>query len=54
LALVTFGMPIIDNADLDALARTAASLDRYSFLLTVAPIRVNTATGATVNPIATF
>jgi len=54
LALVTFGMPIIDNADLDALARTAASLDRYSFLLTVAPIRVTTATGATVNPIATF
>jgi len=53
-ALVTLGMPLIDNADLDALAETAASLERYSFLFTVAPIRVTTGTGATVNPIATF
>ena len=53
-ALVTLGMPLIDNADLDDLAETAASLERYSFLFTVAPIRVTTGTGATVNPIATF
>ncbi len=53
-ALVTLGMPLIDNADLDALAQTAQALDRYTFLLTVAPIRVTTGTGATVNPIATF
>lgn len=53
-ALVTLGMPLIDNADLDALARTARSLGRYTFLFTVAPIRVKTATGALVNPIATF
>lgn len=54
LALVTFGMPLIDNADLDALAETAKSLNRYTFLFTVAPIRVTSGTGATVNPIATF
>ncbi|WP_240704719.1 MBL fold metallo-hydrolase [Croceicoccus sediminis] len=53
-ALVTLGMPLIDNADLDALSQMARSLDRYTFLLTVAPIRVTTGTGATVNPIATF
>ncbi|MEJ2337231.1 MAG: cyclase family protein [Gemmatimonadales bacterium] len=53
-ALVALGMPLIDNADLDGLARTAESLGRYSFLLTVAPIRVTTGTGVTVNPIATF
>ena len=53
-ALVTLGMPLIDNADLDALSQTAASLDRYTFLFTVAPIRVTTGTGVTVNPIATF
>lgn len=53
-ALVTLGMPLIDNADLDALSQTAASLDRYTFLFTVAPIRVATGTGVTVNPIATF
>lgn len=53
-ALVTLGMPLIDNADLDALSETAAELGRYEFLFTVAPIRVTTGTGATVNPIATF
>lgn len=53
-ALVTLGMPLIDNADLDALAETARSLGRYTFLFTVAPIRVTTATGALVNPVATF
>jgi len=53
-ALVTLGMPLIDNADLDALSQTAQSLGRYTFLFTVAPIRVTTGTGVTVNPIAIF
>lgn len=53
-ALVTLGMPIIDNADLDAVAAKAAELSRYTFLFTAAPIRVTTGTGVTINPIATF
>ncbi|WP_226632094.1 cyclase family protein [Novosphingobium profundi] len=53
-ALVTLGMPLLDNADLDALAQTAERLKRSTFLFTVAPIRVKAGTGATVNPIATF
>ena len=53
-ALVSLGMPLIDNADLDALSRTAKTQARYTFLLTVAPIRVMSGTGVTVNPIATF
>ncbi|MGQ7828860.1 MBL fold metallo-hydrolase [Altererythrobacter sp. Z27] len=53
-ALVSLGMPLIDNADLDALSRKARELGRYTFLFTVAPIRVTTGTGVTVNPIATF
>jgi len=53
-ALVALGMPLIDNTDLGPLAKTAARLKRYTFLLSVAPIRVTTGTGAPVNPIATF
>ena len=47
-------MPLIDNTDLGELSRTADRLKRYTFLLTVAPIRVKTGTGVPVNPIATF
>lgn len=53
-ALVALGMPLIDNTDLGPLAKEAKRLKRYSFLLTVAPIRVKTGTGVPVNPIATF
>lgn len=53
-ALVALGMPLIDNTDLGPLSRMAASLKRYTFLLTVAPIRVKTGTGVPVNPVATF
>lgn len=53
-ALVAFGMPLIDNTDLDQLAALSAKLHRYTFLLTVAPIKVKTGTGVPVNPVATF
>jgi len=53
-ALVALGMPLIDNTDLGELSETAARLNRYTFLLSVAPIRVTTGTGVPVNPIATF
>lgn len=54
LALVAMGMPIFDNADLEALSETAARLNRWEFLLTAAPIPVNGGTGSPLNPIATF
>ncbi|MBO9580825.1 MAG: cyclase family protein [Sphingobium sp.] len=53
-ALVAWGMPLIDNTDLGPIAKTAAQMKRWTFLLTVAPIRVTTGTGVPVNPIATF
>jgi len=53
-ALVALGMPLIDDTDLGPLAKAAARMKRWSFLLTVAPIRVTTGTGVPVNPIATF
>ncbi len=54
LVLVAMGMPIFDNADLEALAAEAARLERWDFLLTAAPIRVPGGTGSPLNAIATF
>jgi hypothetical protein len=48
------GLLIIDNADLEELAAAAARLNRWEFMLSVAPIPVAGATGSVVNAIATF
>ncbi len=48
------GMPMLDNADLEALAATCAELGRYEFMLLVAPLVVKGGTGSPVNPIALF
>jgi kynurenine formamidase len=53
-ALVTLGVPLLDNCDLEALATAAAARNRWEFYLTVAPLPVKGATGSPVNPIATF
>ena len=54
MALMALGMPLIDNADLEALSEAAAQRRRWTFLLTINPLRVPGATGGPVNPIATF
>ena len=54
LVIVAMGMPIFDNADLEAVAEEAARLERWDFLLTAAPIRVPGGTGSPLNAIATF
>ena len=54
MALVALGMPLIDNADLEALSEAAAQRRRWTFLLTMNPLRAPGATGGPVNPIATF
>ena len=54
VAITRMGMPLIDAANVDDLAAVCAETGRYSFLLTVAPPRVNGATGLPVNPIAIF
>jgi hypothetical protein len=45
---------MLDNLDLEALSKTARDLNRWDFLLTVAPLPVNGGTGSPLNPIATF
>jgi hypothetical protein len=54
VAIAAIGLLIIDNADLEALAATAARLNRWEFMFSVAPIPVEGATGSVVNAIATF
>ena len=54
LVLVAMGMPILDNCDLEELARTAQAKKRWDFLLTTAPLAVRGATGSALNPIAVF
>ena len=54
LSLVSMGLWLIDNADLEALAATCAKLERYEFMLTVAPLVLRSFTGSPVNPIAVF
>jgi kynurenine formamidase len=53
-ALVTLGVHLFDNCDLEALAEAAATRKRWEFLLTVAPLPIRGGTGSPVNPIATF
>src|ERR1039457_6293737 len=54
MALVAMGMPLTDNADLEALSEAAAGRRRWTYLLTINPLRVPGATGGPVNPIAIF
>jgi kynurenine formamidase len=53
-AIVALGMTLLDNVDLEQLAETAASLNRWDFLLAVAPTNAVNGTGAPVNPLAIF
>ena len=53
-AIVARGMNLLDNIDLDAAAEVAARLNRWEFMLVIAPLRVPGGTGSPVNPIAIF
>ena len=54
LGIVALGLWLIDNCDLEDLSATCERLERWEFLLTVAPLRIEGATGSPVNPIALF
>lgn len=54
MLIAALGVHVIDNADLEALAKAASARGRYDFLLSVAPLAVEGGTGSPVNPIATF
>jgi hypothetical protein len=52
--LVAMGVHLLDGVQLDRLAETAARLNRWEFMLVVAPPQVPGSTGAVVNPLAMF
>ena len=54
LAITALGIHIFDAIDMEELARTAEQLNRWEFMLTVAPVPINGGTGGPINPIATF
>ena len=54
LTIAGLGMNLFDNQDLEAVAETAAKLNRWEFMLTVAPMPVEGGTGFPVNALAIF
>ena len=54
LLLVAMGTPMFDQCDLEALSVAARERNRWTFLLTAAPLRLSGGTGAALNLTATF
>ena len=54
VSLVTLGMWLIDNANLEQLAEACQERNRYEFMLTMGPLKLRNVTGSPVNPIAIF
>jgi kynurenine formamidase len=54
VAMVAMGMWIIDNCDLESLARKCADLTRWHFMTVISPLRLKNSTGSPVNPLAIF
>lgn len=54
LVIVAMGVPILDSCGLETLSREAAARQRWTFLLTVAPLAIDKGSGSPVNPTATF
>ena len=54
VAIVAMGLHLLDNLDLEKLARACREEGRWAFLLTVAPLVLLRGTASPVNPIAVF
>jgi kynurenine formamidase len=54
LFITAMGINLLDNQDLEAVAATAARLNRWEFMLTIAPVPVTGGTGFPLNALATF
>ncbi len=53
-AIPAMGVHILDNANLEELAQTCERLDRWEFMLAIAPLKLLRGTASPVNPIALF
>lgn len=54
LALVALGVDILDNLDFERVVETARRLNRYEFMFSAAPLRIEKGTGSPINPLAIF
>jgi kynurenine formamidase len=54
IGLVAMGLHLLDNLNLEDIARACAEESRWAFLLTLAPLRIPGGTGSPLNPIAMF
>jgi kynurenine formamidase len=54
LLIAGLGMNLLDNQDLEAVGDTAAKLNRWDFMLTIAPVPVTGGTGFPLNALAVF
>ncbi|MSQ05668.1 MAG: cyclase family protein [Dehalococcoidia bacterium] len=54
VCLVTLGLWLIDNANLEQVAQACQQRSRYEFMLSLGPLRLRNVTGSPVNPIAIF
>lgn len=52
IAIPYMGLPLLDNADFEGFATACAELQRWEFMLVIAPLVVIGGTGSPVNPIA--
>jgi kynurenine formamidase len=52
IGITAMGLHLVDNMALGALAELCTSLGRWSFLFTMAPLRIPRGTGCPVNPVA--
>jgi kynurenine formamidase len=52
--LVAMGVHLLDNLELGRLSAACRARERWEFLLAIAPLRIERATGSPVNPIALF
>ena len=54
MCLVTMGLWLIDNANLEEISQACQQRGRYEFMLAMGPLRLRNVTGSPVNPIAMF
>jgi kynurenine formamidase len=54
MALVFLGVDIFDNLDFERAIETARRLNRYEFMMSAAPLRIEKGMGSPLNPLAIF
>lgn len=54
IGIVSMGIWILDNANLEELSLACVERNRWEFLITMGPLRLKYCTGSPVNPIAVF